>query len=114
MRIVDSSNNELFTSVTNMATFGQRFKGLLFRSSIGELDAFWFDRCSSVHMFGMVFPIDAIFLDSEYKITKLYKGLRPWRMAWSWHSHSVLEVSNGLCDRLNITVGQQLRIIEHD
>ncbi|RBP51376.1 DUF192 domain-containing protein [Arenicella xantha] len=113
MRVVDLHGNELFASLISMDTFGQRLKGLLFRNSISKSDAFWFDRCSSVHMFGMTFSIDAIFLDRDFKVVKVHKELRPWQVAWSWRGHSVLEVCAGQSDQLHITVGQRLRFIEH-
>jgi len=79
MRVLDKNDNELFDSVKIMETFYERFTGLLLRNSITETEGYWFDRCSSVHMFGMRFPIDAIFLDRNLSVVAIRKNLQPWR-----------------------------------
>ena len=94
--------------VHKMESFIARAKGLLFRSGISAKDVYWFDRCSSVHMFGMRFPIDVVFLDKQFAITKIVSELQPWQFAFSYGSRSVLEMKSGESRARQLRVGQVL------
>jgi uncharacterized membrane protein (UPF0127 family) len=96
--------------VHKMESFADRARGLLFRSGINAGEVYWFDRCSSVHMFGMRFPIDVVFLDKQFYITKIVSGLKPWRFAFSLGSRSVLEMKSGESRARQMKVGQILEL----
>lgn len=52
--------------------------------------------CNSIHMFFMRFPIDAIFLDDDFRIIKLVKGLAPGRIVGTVpKANQVIEVQAG-------------------
>lgn len=73
-----------------------RCKGLLGRSSLGANEAIWLKPCNSIHMFFMKFPIDAVFLDRDNRILKIYRSFSPWKMTpIIWKAHSVLELAAG-------------------
>jgi uncharacterized protein len=67
-------------------------------------------RTSSIHMFFMRFPIDAVFLDRELRVVKVVPGLRPWRIAAARRARSVLELPAGTCERRGIAVGDRLSL----
>ncbi|MBN2168682.1 MAG: DUF192 domain-containing protein, partial [Actinobacteria bacterium] len=46
-----------------------RRKGLIGLSGLNGEEAYVFPRCRQVHTFGMLFPIDVIFLDRSSKVT---------------------------------------------
>ncbi|WP_189398286.1 DUF192 domain-containing protein [Arenicella chitinivorans] len=94
--------------VHKMESFIERARGLLFQSGISAGEVYWFDRCSSVHMFGMRFPIDVVFLDKQFSITKIVSGLKPWRFSYSLGSRSVLEMKSGESSARQMKVGQVL------
>lgn len=47
--------------------------------------------CSSVHTFGMRFPIDVLFLDEHREVIGERRGLGPCRIAWQRGAKAALE-----------------------
>lgn len=37
------------------------------------------EPCTSIHMLFMRFPIDAVFFDRQGTVTRVRRGVRPWR-----------------------------------
>lgn len=58
--------------------FLTRFKGLMFRKEkdFKKGQGMLFDNCSSIHMFFMNFPIDVIYMDKHFKVTKVVENLK--------------------------------------
>ena len=64
-------------------SFGRRFRGLMGRVSLRAGSGLWLTGTSSIHMFFMRFPIDAVFLgrpatDGGREVVAVHAGLRPW------------------------------------
>jgi hypothetical protein len=92
-------------------SFFFRCKGLLGKSFMNDNEALWLKPCNSIHMFFMKFPIDAIFLDKENRIVKIYHAITPWKMtSLLWKAHSVLEVPAGSSANFGLKQGDQLSI----
>jgi uncharacterized membrane protein (UPF0127 family) len=73
-----------------------RLLGLMFRKKIDVGRAMLISPCNSIHTFFMQFSIDVIFLDDEFKIIKIIRSMRPWRMSWPyWKASQVLELPAG-------------------
>ncbi len=49
-------------------------------------------RCRAVHTFGMRFPLEVVFLDSELRAISRRSGLRPRRFAYERGAAAVLEL----------------------
>ena len=79
------------------ASFLQRAKGLIGRSSLPPGEGLLIERCNAIHTFFMKFPIDAIFLDRSGRVVKTVRNIRPWRfLVWGgWRAVKVLEVAAG-------------------
>ena len=60
-----------------------RMKGLLGRRELPKDEGIFIRPASSIHMFFMRFPIDAVFLDRADRVVKVAANLRPWRIAGS-------------------------------
>jgi len=89
----------------------KRLRGLLGRRRLASSEALWLRPCNGVHTFGMVFAIDAIFLDEQLRIVKLVENLRPFRMtAPQLRARSVLEMTAHSVARAALKVGDQLRV----
>ena len=86
----------------------ERMRGLLGKTPLQNDQALLITSCSFVHTIGMTYPIDLAFLDKHWKIRKIVKSLVPWRMAWSFGSNIVLEMSPGTIDKLNLNSDMQL------
>src|SRR5215208_7766279 len=77
------------------ATPLRRMKGLLGRKSLDAGEGLLIRPTSSLHMFFMRFPIDAVFLDRELEVRKVVPDLKPWRVAFARGAKSVVELSAG-------------------
>ena len=86
----------------------ERMRGLLGRPPLQKNQGLLIRPCSSVHTFGMQYPIDLIFLNKNGKITKLVHSLGPCRFAWSWSASMVVELMGGIIDELELTSDIQL------
>lgn len=87
-----------------------RMKGLLGRSSLEGGEGLLIYPCNSIHMFFMRFAIDAIFLSKDYKVLKIYKNLKPWRMGFCLGAYAVLELGSGAAEISGINEGDYLSI----
>lgn len=88
-----------------------RMRGLLGRSGLAPDEGLWIVPCSSIHMFFMRFPIDAVFVDRQLQVVRVAEHLRPWRMARGGRgAHSVIELPPGAVAAGSIAVGDGLQI----
>lgn len=74
-----------------------RIIGLMFRSEPPEnAEGLLLDPCNSIHTCFMRYPIDVAFLNSQNKIIKIIRNLKPWRMTWIYFRASkTLELPAG-------------------
>ena len=85
-----------------------RMRGLLGRRDLPSGEGIWLKPASSVHMAFMRFAIDAVFLDSDMRVTKIAEDLRPWRLAGSRGANSVVELPAGESKRRGLSAGDRL------
>jgi uncharacterized protein len=97
-----------------------RIQGLLGWNSIDEetgmLLDFIVDIDSAVHMEGMKFPIDAIWIDSKGEIKLIYNAIQPNKgiiYPTIVPCRYCLEVKAGFCKKYGIQVGQKIRFSEN-
>lgn len=90
-------------------TFWTRFRGLLGTSALGNFEGMLLCDCNSVHMIGMWYALDIVYLDKDGRILKIIENLRPWQMSWCWKAKDTLEIKSGMIHRLGWQVGQQLK-----
>ncbi|NMC27672.1 MAG: DUF192 domain-containing protein [Syntrophomonadaceae bacterium] len=88
--------------------FFTRFRGLLGRTGLAEGEGMLLSPCSSIHCFGMKFPIDVIFLDHNYYIVDLERDMQPGSHASCRKARFVLELKAGEIEKHNLQIGQQL------
>ncbi len=66
--------------------------------------------CSSVHTFGMRFPIDVVYLAADGLVVKVVHGLRPWRFSMGGRrARTVVELARGEAARAGIEPGVTVR-----
>jgi uncharacterized protein len=107
----ENRQTTLATRVRIAGTSQSRRRGLLDFEKLHDDAGLWITPCEAIHTFGMRMPVDVIFLDQEYRVTKLHYQLRPARIAVCLHAHSVLEVAVGATSRSATTVGDRLRFL---
>jgi len=78
-----------------------RMKGLLGRDSLDAADGILLAPCNSIHMFFMRFPIDAVFLDREMRVIRVFDSIAPWRLTPVLRkARAVVEVAAGSASHL--------------
>jgi len=88
-----------------------RLFGLLGRRGLDAGGGLWIKPSSGIHTFFMLFSIDAVGLDSNLKVIKLWRCLVPWRVtSVSFKMNSVLELPCGVITQSGTEVGDQLQI----
>ena len=88
-----------------------RMKGLMFSSELPECDGLLISPCNSIHTFFMLYSLDIIFLDKNFKVVKILNDLPPWRITGIYFkAHQVLEMKAGTM-KSGIRVGDKLEAI---
>jgi hypothetical protein len=90
----------------------ERMRGLLGRSGLPPGEGMLIERCASIHTFFMKFALDVIFLDSEWEVRRVVRGLRAWRMAGSLGASRVVELAAGALEGTDLATGDALKIEE--
>ncbi len=92
-------------------THWTRLKGLLGTRSLAPGDGLWLQPCRQVHMFGMRYAIDVVFLDEGYRVLHAVHGLAPGKISPKVRGAcSVLELPEGTLARTGVSVGAQVEI----
>lgn len=92
----------------------KRFMGLMGRPGLEPGHGLHLSPCSSIHMFFMRFPIDAVFLDRDGVVLRVYRGLRPWRMTGIVRrAKACVELPAGTAEAAGIAPGDRLLVAAH-
>jgi len=112
VRIVNESRGAvLATRATVADSFWSRFRGLLGRRELADGEGLVIEPCSSVHMEGMRFAIDALHLDRAGTVLRVVPELRPNRFGpLVWRSHTVLELPAGTAAATGTVAGDRVII----
>ena len=104
-------NQTLGNDIKLADTIIQRLKGLMFQRHMSGYDGLMIRPCNSIHTFFMCYNIDVVFLDREFKIIKIIRDLRPWRMTMVYfNAYQVLELLGGTLSQ-DATEGQKLEVL---
>ncbi|MEO7774212.1 MAG: DUF192 domain-containing protein [Steroidobacteraceae bacterium] len=87
----------------------ERARGLLFRRRLDHETAFLLRPCKAVHTFGLTYPIDVLFCDSNGVVVEIVHELPPWQMVRAEDADAVWEFTTGVARKLGIRVGDRLR-----
>ena len=85
-----------------------RMKGLLGRSELRPGEGLLLRPASAIHTFFMRFPIDAVFLDRDWRVVGVAGDVAPWRTAGRKGAKAVLELSAGESARRGVRPGDRL------
>ena len=113
VRIVNESRGAVLATRASVAdSFWTRFRGLLGRAELGAGDGLVIEPCSSVHMLGMKFAVDALHLDRSGTVLRVVPDLHPNRFGpLVWRSHSVLELPAGTAAATGTVAGDRVVIV---
>lgn len=96
--------------VTN--TFFSRLIGLLGKKGIPEDKGLLLYPVSSIHTYGMQFPIDVIFLDKEKTVLEIVRNMQPGNNKKVSNAYYVIEVKAGRLRECRLQVGYKLEFKE--
>lgn len=100
-RIMRDGDLPVFDRARRPVGFLARARGLLGTRSLEAGTALWFDRCSAIHMFGMRYAIDLVFLRAG-KVVVLYPAVPPMCTRSFKGAEVALEMPLGSIERLRI------------
>jgi uncharacterized membrane protein (UPF0127 family) len=86
--------------------------GLMFRRRLDPGRGMWLNPCNGIHMMFMNFPIDAVFLDRQERVKKVYRKLPAWYgiVLLEWGAQSVLELAAESTAGIDLQRGDQIVI----
>jgi uncharacterized membrane protein (UPF0127 family) len=98
------------------STFWSRFRGLVCMPRLSRRSGLLIEPCGSIHMLGMRYPIEAVFVSKDFQVLKIFRNIRPWiDLCFCVQARAVLEWLPGSADDFGIRVGDILRWeIEHE
>ena len=86
-----------------------RLRGMLARPAPRPGEGLLLTPCSSVHMYGMRFPLDVAFLDRGGAVVAIYPSLTPGsRTRWHRNAAHALELSAGALVESGTSIGDVL------
>jgi uncharacterized protein len=91
--------------------FWSRLRGLLGTRELLPGDGLLITPCSSVHMFGMRYAIDVLYLDAQDRVVGVDGSLAPGRIGGLYRgARYVIELPAGTCEELGVEVGDAVAI----
>lgn len=112
--IIEENGRVLADKIEIAETLASRSQGLLGRQSLDPGQGLLIRPCSSIHMFFMKFPIDAIFLSKDLKVVRIAHSLMPWRLSGCMFGcYQVLEMCSGVAKNCSLSKGNTLKLIKN-
>ncbi len=106
--VLRSDGSVLVSRVRRPLTFVARARGLIATPPLTADEGLWLDRCDSIHMFGMHYAIDVVFLRAR-QVLRLCADVRPMRARWCAKADTVLELNCGAISRLGLRESESLQ-----
>lgn len=96
MKVINITKQQVLGEHIKVAdSFFTRLVGLLATPVLPPGTGLLIKPCSSVHTFGMRYPIDLVFIDSSNRVVKVVAGLKACRLAAAEGAAYVLELPAG-------------------
>jgi uncharacterized membrane protein (UPF0127 family) len=100
-------------NISHAGTPLRRLRGLLGKLKISSGEGVWLVPSQGIHTFGMLFPIDVIYLDANYRVIHLVEYLRPFCISpIRLKSASLLELPPHTIYASHTKVGDRLLICQ--
>lgn len=88
-----------------------RLVGLLGKKELPQGNGLVLRPCSSIHMFGMRFAVDALYVDSHDRVIQAVSALAPWHIGpIDARAEYVIELPAGTIAATQTTIGDRLSL----
>lgn len=102
-------NAVLAGSVRIADGFVSRLRGLLGTDSLPDGEGIYIVPCASIHMFGMKYSIDALFIDTDNKVVGIVNSIPPGQVSPHFKkAHGCLELPSGVLEKTRTELGDQI------
>lgn len=110
IRVVNRSRGTLLGNrIMLVDTWSGRLRGYLGRPEPQLGEGMLLVRCNAVHMYGLDFALDLVFLDDSGRVVKTIEGLQPWkRTSRIERAGLALEIPTGVIAASYTRVGDRL------
>jgi uncharacterized protein len=110
LRVINTRHNrELGNRIRLADSWLARLRGMVARPAPKPGEGLLLTPCSSVHMYGMRFPLDVAFLDKRGVVVAMYPTLLPGaRTRWHRNATHALELPGGTLKESDTAVGDLL------
>jgi uncharacterized protein len=80
IRVVNRTRGTVLGTAVRLADdLPSRVRGFLFRPAPAPGEGVLLSPCRAVHMFGVRYPLDVVFISEHGQVVATYRDLRPWR-----------------------------------
>jgi uncharacterized protein len=114
--IVNRTRDRVLATAVRVADqWWQRARGFLGRPEPQSGEGLLLNPCRAIHMIGMKYSLDVVFLDRQGRVLALYPRLGPGRRS-SWHARAryAIEVQVGTIEASGTQVGDLIAWIPAD
>ncbi len=88
-----------------------RMRGLLFRPQLASGEGLYLERCNCIHMFGMAYAIDAVFVSRDLLVVGLCDSIKPGQMSKAFGgARGCLELPAGTISNTATKLGDKIEI----
>jgi len=110
-RLTTSAGKTVVAAVTMADSPWQRFVGLMGKRELAADAGLCLRPCSSIHMFFMRIAVDAVFIDKDGVVVRMYPSLRPWRVTRVVRkAKACIELPAGTLATAGVQVGDRLTL----
>lgn len=86
--------------------------GLIGRRDWGKYEGMLIKSTNAIHTFFVLFSIDVVFLDEDFKIVRVTENLRPfWFSPIVWRAKHVLELPVGTVRKKTLAISEKINLI---
>ncbi|MFN2582118.1 MAG: DUF192 domain-containing protein [Candidatus Dormibacteria bacterium] len=113
LRLMAADGTVVADNVAVADSAWSRFVGLMGRRELPAGHGLCIRPCSSIHMFFMRFAIDAVFVDGDGHVLRVYESIKPWRATgFVRRAKACLELPAGSAAAAGVAAGDVLQLTD--
>ena len=112
MRAINRTRNTVLIDHGEVAqSVWARMRGLLGHRPLQDGEGLLLPGEKAIHMVGMTFALDIVFIDAKGHVVHLMQNIRPMQFSpFVWRAQDVLEIPVGAIERTQTTIGDHIEL----